>query len=64
MRFILPIFLTSVVRKVQKDFEQNMNSQQFKRKPEGEVTIENIKSHQGRKSSKDDGDFVDYEEIK
>jgi len=61
VRFILPLILTSVVKKAQKDFEQNVNTQ-YNRKPEGEITIENIKSKQGR--AKDDGDFAEYEEIK
>ena len=32
-------------------------------KPEGDVTVEN-KGPQGKKINKDEGDYVDYEEIK
>ena len=32
-------------------------------KPEGDVTVEN-NNHHGKKIKKDDGDYVDYEEVK
>jgi hypothetical protein len=60
MRLVLPLVVTSLVKKAQQNFQENMDAQ-FKRKPEGEVTIENVK-RPGR--PRDDGEFVEYEEIK
>ena len=43
-------------------YQQNPDFAEKKRKPEGKVTVENAQP--GRTKTKDDGDYVDYEEIK
>ncbi len=46
---------------MQRNFEDQQN--QYNNKKEGDVTI-NTKSGKGKKIDKDEGDYVDYEEIK
>ena len=51
----------SYFKKMQGNFENQQN--QHNNKKEGDVTI-NTKSGKGKKIDKDEGDYVDYEEIK
>lgn len=63
--FIVRIFtryiFQSYFKKMQGNFENQQN--QHNNKKEGDVTI-NTKSGKGKKIDKDEGDYVDYEEIK
>ena len=46
---------------MQQNFEQKQN--QYNRKKEGDVTV-NAKPQKSKKIDKDEGDYVDFEEIK
>ncbi|MDQ3191462.1 MAG: DUF4834 domain-containing protein [Bacteroidota bacterium] len=59
VRGLLPYLLKTYIQKKQQEFQQGQ--QNVNRKPEGEITIEYNKE---KKKKGDDGDFVDYEEIK
>ena len=63
--FIVRIFTRYVFRsyfkKMQRNFENQQN--QHNNKKEGDVTI-NTKPDKGKKIDKDEGDYIDYEEIK
>ena len=63
--FIIRIFTRYIFRsyfkKMQRNFEGQRN--QYNNKKEGDVTI-NTKSCKGKKIDKNDGDYIDYEEIK
>ena len=54
-KFLLPLFMNQ--SKQQQNFQNNRQS-----KPEGEVTIERDKTNGGR-VSKDEGEYVDFEEV-
>lgn len=69
IRWLGPLLLKYILRKVGKKFEEKFN--QFdtsgsprgkKEKEEGKVTIEK-KPKNRRKSNKDVGEYIDYEEI-
>ncbi len=57
---ILKYFLGKIGKKFQEQFNQAPPS--ASKKKEGEVVIEN-KPKKGRKSNKDAGEYIDYEEI-
>lgn len=61
VKFFAQFFLKSFLNKMQ----NNAGNQQSKynQKKEGEVTI-NTKPNQGKKIDKNEGDYIDYEEVK
>ncbi len=63
--FIIRIFTRYIFRsyfkKMQGNFENQQN--QYNNKKEGDVTI-NTKSGKNKKIDKNEGDYIDYEEIK
>lgn len=63
--FIVKIFtrfvLGSYFKNMQRNFENQQN--QYNKKKEGDVTI-NTKPKTNKKIDKDEGDYIDYEEIK
>ncbi|MFC2152578.1 hypothetical protein ACFLSE_08630 [Bacteroidota bacterium] len=63
--FIVRIFtryvLRSYFKKMQRNFENQQNS--YSNKKEGDVTI-NTDPNKGKKIEKEEGDYIDYEEIK
>ncbi len=63
--FIVRIFTRYVFRSYVKNMKRNFENQQNKNnnKKEGDVTI-NTKPKTGKKIDKDEGDYVDFEEIK
>jgi len=63
--FIIRLFTRYVLRSYVKNMQQNFNNQQNQNnnKKEGDVTI-NTKPKAGKKIDKDEGDYVDFEEIK
>lgn len=63
--FIVRIFTRYIFRSYFKNMQRNFGNQQnqHNNKKEGDVTI-NTKSGKGKKIDKDEGDYVDYEEIK
>lgn len=65
-RYIVPLFLRSVVKKAEKKFNQQQQQQRQQQQAEdvkiGETIIDKRPSNQ-KESNKDVGDYVDYEEI-
>ena len=61
IKFLAQFFLKSFLNKMQNNAgnQQSQNNQ----KKEGDVTI-NKKPNQGKKIDKNEGDYIDYEEIK
>jgi len=59
--FLVRVIVRFIFRSYVKNMQQNFENQQ-KNKKEGEVTI-NTKPKTGKKIDKDEGDYVDYEEI-
>jgi len=57
-KVIVPLVARSMVNKAQRDMEEKMRQMQDQqRKPEGEINI-------SKKSKGNDGEYVDYEEVK
>lgn len=63
--FIVRIFTRYIFRSYFKKMQGNFENQQHQHnnKKEGDVTI-NTKSGKGKKIDKNEGDYIDYEEIK
>jgi uncharacterized membrane protein len=64
IRLIARLAIPHVVRAAQERMQEQMRNQQQareERRPEGEVRVE---SHTNNKSKKNDGEYVDYVEIK
>lgn len=57
---LLFLYIGSGQNKEQSDFERNSHGS---KKKEGEVTVEGIDKNDPKKIKKDEGDYVDYEEI-
>ncbi len=67
LRWTVRLFLPPIVNRQMHNFKQefyqeNPDFAPNKKQPEGKVTVENVK--QTRSKIKDDGDYVDYEDIK
>lgn len=63
-KILLPMFFQSVVNKAQEQARGQQNYQQYKR-PEGKVQIDHIPEGVNKgKVPDNEGEFVDYEEIK
>ena len=62
--FIVRIFTRYIFRSYVKNMQQNFGNHQNKNnsRKDGDVTI-NTKPNQGKKFDKDEGDYVDYEEL-
>ncbi len=61
-RLLAPFLIKKITDKMGSQF-QNQSQQKESTKPEGEVTIEKKQSTKS-KFSKNDGEYIDYEEIK
>lgn len=61
-RVLLPIFVGNYINQKVSQAQGNNNKQETKRR-EGEVTIKNASSG-GKKFQGNDGEYVDFEEIK
>jgi uncharacterized ion transporter superfamily protein YfcC len=66
MRYILPLVMRKYVNDFQKQFTQeNQRSQEeMNKKKEGEVSIKFVDKDKNKSQHPDDGEYVDYEEIK
>jgi hypothetical protein len=66
MRYILPMVMRKYVNDFQKQFTQeNRHSQEeMNRKKEGEVSIKFVDKDKNKSQHPDEGEYVDYEEIK
>ena len=62
--FVIRIFTRYVFRSYAKNMQQNFENQKNKNnhRKEGDVTI-NTKPNAGKKIDKDEGDYVDFEEL-
>jgi hypothetical protein len=57
-KVIVPLAARSMVNKAQRDMQERMQQMQDQqRKPEGEINV-------SKKSKGNDGEYVDYEEVK
>jgi len=69
MRYVVPLLLGIFVRKAQKNFQNQFEQYQQQADPkqtqfqEGEVTISK-KSNTKKSKGDDDGDYIDFEELK
>lgn len=63
--FLIRVFARYVLRSYVKNMQSNFNDRQNQQsqKKEGDVTI-NTKPQKEKKIDRDEGDYVDYEEIK
>jgi len=61
IRVVTRYVLRSYMKNVQRNFENQQN--QHSNKKEGDVTI-NTQAKKGKKFDQDEGDYVDYDEIK
>jgi hypothetical protein len=61
LKFIVQYFLRSFLKNMQKNSGDQQT--QYNQKKEGDVTI-NSKPKTGKKIDKDEGDYIDYEEMK
>ncbi len=61
LKFIAQYFLRSFLKNMQKNSGNQQT--QYNQRKEGDVTI-NTKAKTGKKIDKDEGDYVDFEEIK
>ena len=66
IRYIMPVIMRKYVNDFQKKFsEENMRAQdEMNRKKEGEVSIKFVDKDKNKSQHSDDGEYVDYEEIK
>ena len=66
MRYIVPAVMRKYVNDFQKKFNQQNQEMQDEqaRKKEGEISIKFVDKDKNEKHDPDDGDYVDYEEIK
>jgi len=66
MRYVLPLVMRKYVNDFQKQFtEENKRSQEeMNKKKEGEISIKFVDKDKNNSQHPDDGEYVDYEEIK
>jgi hypothetical protein len=66
MRFIIPSMMRKYVNNMQQKFTQkNQHSQdEMDGKKEGEISIKYVNKDKNNSQRPDDGEYVDYEEIK
>ena len=61
-RWLVPALLNQTVKNMQQKMEQNMRDQQRSYRREGDVTVENNRSKKSN-ISRDEGEYVDFEEV-
>jgi hypothetical protein len=66
MRIIFPSVMRKYVSDIQKQFnpENQRTQQEQNRKKEGEVSIKFVNKDKSTTNNPDDGEYVDYEEVK
>ena len=66
MRYVVPLLMRKYVNDFQNKFtEENQRMQEeMNRKKEGEVSIKFVDKDKNKSQHPDDGEYVDYEEIK
>jgi len=64
-RFIFPLLIRLTMRKVQDRFyEQNPHLRPESPQKEGKVTIKRVSRDKNDRTTRDEGEYIDYEEIK
>ncbi|MES2808426.1 MAG: DUF4834 family protein [Bacteroidota bacterium] len=64
-RWLLPMFFQSVISKAQQQAQAQYNSQQRQQQPPaGRIKVDYVPQTQKSKIPDNEGDFVDYEEVK
>jgi hypothetical protein len=63
-RWLLPMFFQSVISKAQQQAQAQYNNQQRPQQPTGRVKVDFVPQAQKSKIPDNEGDFVDYEEVK
>jgi len=66
MRYLVPMLMRKYVNDFQKQFtQQNQRAQdEMNKKKEGEISIKFVDKDKNKSQHPDDGEYVDYEEIK
>jgi hypothetical protein len=66
MRYIMPMLMRKYVNDFQKQFtaEHQRSQEEIKKKKEGEISIKFVEKDKSKSKGPDDGEYVDYEEIK
>ena len=66
IRYVLPMLMRKYVNDFQKQFtrENQRSQEEMSRKKEGEVSIKFVDTDKEKRKHPDDGEYVDYEEIK
>lgn len=67
VRWLLPMFFQSVISKAQQQAQAQYNSQQRgqqQQQPNGRIKVDYVPQAQKSKIPDNEGDFVDYEEVK
>ena len=62
-RFLFPILLKKMVERAAANMAKHQNFSEHNRRKEGEIHIDYVPG-KGKKNREDDGDYVDYVEIK
>ena len=61
-RFVLPLLVDKGLKNMQQKMQNQQHQKQRNMRPDGEVTVEN-KTDSNRKSTQNQGDYVDFEEV-
>ncbi len=66
VRYVLPLMMRKYVNDFQKQFtnENQRSQEEMNRKREGEVSIKFVDKDKNKSQHPDDGEYIDYEEIK
>ncbi len=60
-RYVLPLIIDKSVKNMQQKMYDQQRQNQRSRRQEGEVTVE--KKNSGSKNDRDEGEYVDFEEV-
>jgi hypothetical protein len=64
VRWALPMLFQSVINKAQQQQQQANYKSTQQQKPNGRITVEYVPDAQKSKIPDNEGDFIDYEEVK
>lgn len=64
MRWLLPTLFQSVINKAQQQAQAQYNSQQRQQQPTGRIKVDYMPQTPKSKIPDNEGEFVDYEEVK
>jgi hypothetical protein len=64
MRWLLPMLFQSVINKAQQQAQQQQTNYQSAQKPTGRIKVDYVPETQKGKFPDNEGEFVEYEEVK